>query len=265
VQPAVPPVPAATPDTPDVSWSSLIPDEQWNIYAQVLERAYEKKIPFALGGGFAFSHYAQRWRNTKDIDLYVLPDDRDRMIAVVQETGLVDYYDVLPYDRKWIFRSHNREGVIVDIMWQMANYRAQVDHNWLSRGEVVQVHGMQLRLLPVEELLWAKLYILQRERCDWGDLLNILFTRGPSMDWNHLIDAVGEDYRVLAALVEVFTWACPERAREFPRDVWRRLNVKPPREGKGDVDHGHIRLLDSRDWFGPNQPAPETQEGKEQT
>jgi hypothetical protein len=219
--------------------------------------ANAERIPFALGGGLAFSHYAERWRNTKDIDLYVMPGYRDRMIRVVEETGLKDYYDLLPYDRQWIFRSHNGEGVIVDIMWQMANYRAQVDERWLTRGPLVQVHGVELRVLPVEELLWAKLYILQRDRCDWGDLLNLLFTRGATMDWDHLLAAVGEDRRVLAALLEVFTWACPERARRFPGELWRRLRIEPPRggQGAGDVDRNHIRMLDSRDWFGPTMPS----------
>jgi hypothetical protein len=108
-------------------------------------------------------------------------------------------------------------------------------------------------VLPVEELLWATLYILQRDRCDWGDLLNLLFTRGATMDWDHLLAAVGEDRRVLAALLEVFTWACPERARRFPGELWRRLRIEPPRggQGAGDVDRNHIRMLDSRDWFGP--------------
>lgn len=241
----------------DVSWSELIPLEQWKVYERVIEGAQAAGIPFALGGGLAFSHYAERWRNTKDIDLYVMPGYRDRMIRVVEETGLKDYYEVRPYDRQWIFRSHNGQGVIVDIMWQMANYRAQVDEGWLTRGDVVQVHGTELRLLPVEELLWAKLYILQRDRCDWGDLLNILFTRGATMDWDHLLEAVGEDRRVLAGLLEIFTWACPERARRFPRELWRRLKIEPPRggAGSGEVNRAHIRMLDSRDWFGPTMSS----------
>jgi hypothetical protein len=239
----------------DVAWARLIPDEQWAVYERVIDLARERGIEFALGGGLAFSHYAERWRNTKDIDLYVKPSDKDRMIQVVRDTGLHDYYEVLGYDREWIFRSHNREGIIVDIMWQMANYRAQVDDVWLTRGEQVQVHGVQLRLLPAEELLWAKLYILQRDRCDWGDLLNILYSRGGTLDWAHLIECVGEDQRVLAGLLEIFAWACPDRAVDVPAEVWKKLKIEPPkkRAGAPDVDRRHIRLLDSRDWFGPNR------------
>jgi len=234
-------------------WDAFIPAEQWVVYSAVLHRARAQGIEFVVGGGLAFSHYSGRWRNTKDIDLYVTPGNRDRMIKVAEATGLKDYFDVHDYDRAWIFRSHNGAGVIVDIIWQMANYRAQVTQEWLTRGEVVRVHGMELRMLPVEELLWAKLYVMQRDRCDWGDLLNILFSRGRSMDWDHLLECVGEDWRVVAGLVEIFAWACPGRAAELPGDLWGKLRIDKPRQReRGAVDGGHIRLLDSRDWFGPN-------------
>lgn len=245
----------------DAPWSHLIPTEQWAVYERVLQLASERGLVFALGGGLAFSHYANRWRNTKDIDLYVRPEDKDAMIAVLHDTGLRDYWEVHDYDRNWIYRSHNGEGIIVDIIWQMANYRAQVDDGWLNRGELVCIHGRPLRLLPPEELLWAKLYVLQRERCDWGDLINILYARGPQMNWTHLIARVGEDKRVLAALVGLFTWACPDRARELPVWLWGELGIESPSFGSvaPDVDEKHIRMLDSRDWFGPNQQAAATQ------
>ena len=30
-------------------------------------------------------------------------------------------------------------------------------------------------MLPPEELIWAKLYVLQRDRSDWPDILNLLY------------------------------------------------------------------------------------------
>ena len=248
---------AALAPVADAPWSELIPSDQWSVYERVLKLACERNLPFALGGGLAFSHYASRWRNTKDLDLYVRPQDKQAMIAVLHEAGLKDYFEVKDYDRAWIYRSHDGE-IIVDIIWQMANYRAQVDDGWLTRGDLLRIHGRPLRLLPVEELLWSKLYVLQRERCDWGDLLNILYARAEKIDWGHLLARVGEDKRVLAALVELFTWACPDRARDLPIWLWGELGIESPAlaaPGDPALREKHIRLLDSRDWFGPNQEA----------
>ncbi|MGN6367472.1 MAG: hypothetical protein ACTHN5_04345 [Phycisphaerae bacterium] len=246
----------------EVSWAHLIPAEQWSVYERTVQLSQERGIAFAVGGGIAFSHYASRWRNTKDLDIYVMPDDRYAMIQVVRDAGLVDYFDVHDYDRGWIFRSHDTHGIIVDIIWQMANYRAQVDRGWLARGDVVNVHGTTLRLLPPEELIWSKLYVVQRDRCDWGDLLNILNCRGDRLDWAHLLMRVGEDRRVLAALLELFAWTCPDKAKAFPTSLWKTLGIAgPSAEPGGEATSpaaaaAHVRLLDSRDWFGPNQPCP---------
>lgn len=244
---------AGTREVKAAPWESQIPLEQWTVYERVLRRAEAEGIRFVLGGGLAFSHYSERWRNTKDLDLYVAPAEKDRLVAVTREAGLRDYFEVLPYDRKWIYRSHNGEGIIVDLIWQMANYRAQVDENWLTKGDVVSIHGHALRLLAAEELFWAKLYVLQRDRCDWGDLLNIVYGQGPTMDWERIVRNAGEDVRVVAAVLELFAWSCPGRARELPASLWKRLRIAPP-ERRAEVpekDDEHIRLLDSRDWFGP--------------
>ena len=56
-------------------WGRLIPPNQWAVFDQVIGTAQSRRVRFAIGGGLAFSHYAHRWRNTKDMDLYVRPEE----------------------------------------------------------------------------------------------------------------------------------------------------------------------------------------------
>jgi hypothetical protein len=227
------------------------PEHEWALYQPLLRAALADGPRFAIGGGLAYSLYARRWRNTKDIDLFVLPKNRAAMIGVFTLAGFSDYYDQHPYDREWIYRGY-RDGVIVDVIWQMANYRTPVGESWLTRGPEVEVHGLGVRLLPPEELLWTKLYVLQRERSDWPDLLNLLFTVGPELDWEHLLGELGEDAPVLGGLLNLFGWLCPGRARELPPWLWRRVNVLAPRPGPDcERDRRRVARLDRRDWFGP--------------
>src|SRR5205823_83304 len=151
-----------------VNWEQLISEHDWSLYRAVLEAAHAQGLRFAVGGGLAFSAYAGRCRHTKDMDLYILAADRKAMTEVLTEAGFADYYAQLAYDRKWIHRSF-RDGVIVDLIWQMANYRTQVDETWLTRGPEIAIRDCAVKLLPPEELLWTKLYVVQRERCDWPD------------------------------------------------------------------------------------------------
>lgn len=54
------------------SWADRIPDQRWEIYRRIIERAKQQNIPFALGGGFATGTHTGRFRVTKDMDLYTL-------------------------------------------------------------------------------------------------------------------------------------------------------------------------------------------------
>ena len=235
---------------------NLLPD-RWSLYHDVLSEASRRRIPFAVGGGLAAMAYAGHPRDTKDIDLYVQPKDRESMVQVVLDIGLTDYYERAPYDRKWIFRSC-RDDSIVDIMWSMANQRATVDAEWLN-GPAVSVHGLSFRLLRPEETLWSKVYVFQHDRCDWPDAINLLYSIGTELDWTHLLQRTAEDVELVAALVTVFHWVCPERCNQLPPAVLSQLGTTKFQSGEvGCSDRA--TLLDSRPWFTPTldeNPRPQ--------
>ncbi len=226
--------------------TAIVPLKQWRLYRPALEAALAEGPDFAVAGGLAFSAYSGRKRNTKDIDVCVRPSDRQSMIDHLTQAGFEDYYEREKYDRKWIFRGW-KDGTIVDVIWQMANYRTQVDDLWLTRGPKVRLHGCHVRLLPPEELIWSKLYVLQRERCDWPDLLNIVHAVGRELDWNYLLARIGPDAPILGGLLNVFGWLCPDQARQLPARLWSRVGLKKP---SSLPDDHRVQLLDTRDWFG---------------
>jgi hypothetical protein len=229
--------------------AGVIPEEQWRVYRRVIREARASGIPFALGGAFAFASYTGLWRNTKDMDLYVLPKDRNAMVNVLHRAGMQDYYQRLPYDRNWIYRSY-AGGTIVDIIWAMANQRAQVDETWIFQGPEADVNGERLRAIPAEEMLWAKLYIVQRDRCDWPDVLNIMYAKAEDLDWDRVIRNLGSDAPLLKGALELFRWLAPGRAQALPRGLWERLGLTPPEAGdRPAADPDRVGLLDSRPWF----------------
>ena len=142
-----------------------------------------------------------------------------------------------------------REGVIVDVIWAMANGYGQVSRPWLHRGPEVSLYAQRFTLLAPVEMIWTKVHVLQRDRCDWPDLLNLLFVTGPDLDWVRLIDGLLGEERLLAALVLAFSWLAPGRAAALPRAVWDRLQLVPPDAGAPPRDDVRIDRLDSRPWF----------------
>jgi hypothetical protein len=206
-----------------------------------------------LGGGFALATFTGRWRDTKDIDLYIHPRDRERAAVALTRGGFRDYFETKPYDPKWIYRSA-RNGLIVDLIWAMANQRAQVDDIWFERSTLIQIRGENLKVLPMEEFMWCKLYIMQRDHCDWTDVFNLLYAIGPDLDWDHLIERVEEDLPLLKALLIMYAWLCPRKARKLPMKLWRRLGLPRAAGIKPNPGRDHIRLLDSRHWFAALEP-----------
>ena len=229
-----------------------MPEEEWALYDCVLRGAAENRIPFALGGAFALATHTGCWRNTKDLDLYVPPEHKDRMIELVSSLGMVDYFDTKEYDRWWIYRA-TRNGMIVDIIWAMANHRQQIDELWMS-GPEVDLRGHRVKVLPAEAMLWDKLYIMQRERCDWPDVLNLLYATGADLNWELRLGRIGDDAPLLAGVLSVYRWAAPGRAAQLPSWIWQRVGLPPSRSaGPDDFNQRRVALLDRRLWFVPER------------
>jgi hypothetical protein len=226
-----------------------IPESQWAVYREVIRQVRAEGLRFAFGGAFATAVYTGDIRNTKDFDFYILPADREPMRRAMRRAGLQDHFGQLPYDRSWIYRASDGD-VIVDAIWAMANHRADVDRQWLELGREVEMRGERLRPIPVEELIWSKLYVFQRERCDWPDVLNLLDAQASSIDWDRLLRRLDRDAPLLAGAMSVFAWLAPDRAATIPSAVWQQLGLRPFVEpGSPDVVQYRASLLESRPWF----------------
>jgi hypothetical protein len=237
------------------AWGDHIPEPEWSVYQRVIREARAAGIRFAFGGAFATAVYTGELRNTKDFDFYVLPEDRDRMRDAIGRAGLQDLFDRLPYDRSWIYRG-STGGVIVDAIWAMANQRAQVDLRWMTHGPEVAIRGERLRAIPIEELIWAKLYIIQRTRCDWTDVLNLIDARAEGIEWEHLLARLEPDGSLLAGALSVFGWLAPTRARDIPASIWQRLGLRLSQPiSDPEVTTTRANLLDSRPWFHSSRPV----------
>ena len=223
-------------------------ETQLKIYGGVLRAARLRGISNAVGGSGALAMYCGMIRPIKDLDLYIKPEDAEAMIALLQEQGLRDYYDQLPYDRGWIYRS-TADDTIVDVIWQMANRRTQVDDAWLTYGEEIEIAGEPARLMPLEELVWTKIYVLQRDRSDWPDILNIIDVAADRIDWRRLVERVGEDTPLLFALMNIFGWLRPHCANRLPGWLRKEACVSNGERDGIELTRRRAALLDSREWL----------------
>jgi hypothetical protein len=251
--------PAATNGAPDCVWSALIPEPQWQVLQKAATALREERIAFALGGALALAHYTGRLRNTRDGDFFLLEQSAGAGIAALQRAGFTDYYDQAPYDRGWIFRGVLDE-TIVDLIWTTPNRLTRVTPEWLERSAKTMLRGSPFNVVPVEELIWVKLFVMQRSRCDWPDVLNILRVYGAKVDWKHLMELAGGELDLLRAALILFNWTSPPGALQLPMWVRKKFDLKPrirKREHGALAERERVALLDSRAWYAAFHPETE--------
>lgn len=231
-------------------WVDLLAPEHWQVYQRVMQEATHRGIKFALAGAFATATHTGRFRDTNDLVFYILPDEREEVMRLTQQIGLRDFYDECPYDRSRTYRATDGK-VILEAIWTMRNHRASVDAEWLERSLEVEVRGMRVRIAPPEEMIWPKLYVIMRERCDWPDILNYFYVCAGGLDWRHLLDRLGEDKPLLAGALEVFSWISPDRAANVPAWVWQNLGMRAPEGGSPGVGVERAALLSTHKWYLP--------------
>lgn len=237
------------------AWEGLIPDDQWEILSAGTAAIAQAGVPFLLGGAMALAAFTGHWRNTKDVDVIIRPRDREAAIAAVRAIGFEDYFERQAYDRSWLFRAF-RNGVLFDIIWELPNHRVEIDDSWFERAPSLRLRERVFATAPAEELVRVKLYVMQRERCDWVDVLNVLACTADRLDWQWLVRRMDRDLPLLQAALVLFAWMCPGRTKGIPE--WVRTQFALPEiqtDTADEMEHRRVRLFDSRPWFYPHQPS----------
>jgi hypothetical protein len=82
---------------------------------------------------------------------------------------------------------------------------------------------MPARLIPAEEMIWSKAFIMERERFDGADVAHVIHARGPELDWKRLLRRFQPNPRVLLAHLVLFGFIYPDRAGNIPASVMKTL------------------------------------------
>lgn len=233
--------------TPSLEVAADLKPAERKWFPRAIRALNREGVPFMLGGAFGLYHYTGFWRGTKDLDIMVLPQDREAAIEAVTGAGLQDMFADEPYDRDWIYRSR-RDGVIVDLIWELANKEDLIDESWITRATAAEFLGLPVRVVSAADMCWLKLFVFQAKRCDWPDIINVIRGTRGQLDWMHLLEEVGPHWRLLCALTNIFDWLCPPDRAFIPRHFREALEELRRREPDAGDDL-HAELFDSRPWL----------------
>lgn len=222
----------------ETSTARAVNDPAADFYIDALRKLQETSIPFLVGGAFAFSHHSRVPRDTKDFDVFVKPDDCPRVLEAFERSG---YQTEIPFPH-WLGKIRCGEH-FMDVIFSSGNAVARVDDLWFDHAPRVNVLGLIVRLTPVEEMIWSKAFIQERERFDGADVLHLLRETGPSLDWPRLLMRFGDYWRVLLSHLILFGFTYPDKRQNIPtwvmEELTRRLSVSRPNL-QSDVCYGTL-------------------------
>jgi hypothetical protein len=98
-----------------------------------------------------------------------------------------------------------------------------VDDEWFAHAVPETVFGIPVGLIPAEEMIWSKGFIMERERFDGGDIAHVLHARGPELDWKRLLRRFADHWRVLLTHLILFGFVYPSHRDRIPAGVMREL------------------------------------------
>lgn len=178
-------------------------------YVAALTALTDARVPFLVGGSYALERYTGIGRDTKDLDVFVRPGQWEAALDALAAAG----FRTERTFSHWLGKAF-RGGDVIDVIFNSGNGFAPVDDEWFSHAVDDRVLGVPARLCPVEETIWSKAFVMERERYDGADVAHLLLAAAERLDWARLLRRFGPHWRLLLGHLVLFGFI-------YPGDRWR--------------------------------------------
>ena len=189
-----------------------------DFYCAALEVLDRAGVPFLVGGAFAYGYYTGIHRHTKDFDLFIRPADIEPALAALRDAG---YKTELTMET-WIGKAFQGES-FVDLIFNGSNGIATVDDEWFAHAAQGTILERPVRICPMEEMIWSKAFVINRERYDGGDIAHLLRVHGNRLDWDRLLRRFDTYWEVLLSHLILFRFIYPGERNKVPPAVLQSL------------------------------------------
>jgi len=223
-------------------------------YRHILSRLRRDGLPFAVGGAYALRYHTGIVRQTKDLDLFLRRQDLERALNLLSAAG---YRTELTHAH-WLGKVYTGQD-FVDIIFSSGNGVAVVDDALFAHAEDGTLLGVKVKWCPVEEMIWSKAYVMERDRYDGADVAHLLHVCGARLDWARLLARFGSHWRLLFSHLVLFGFIYPADQQSVPAWVMAELSARlrheisqaevvEPRVCGGTLLSREQFLIDVREW-----------------
>ena len=230
-----------------------IPEEEREVYRRALQALNAASVPYVVAGAYAIYEHTGIYRQTKDLDVFVEPSAVVPAARALHDAGFVMRLE----DLHWLAKAFIGDR-FVDLIYGMGNGMAFIDREWVAHSKPGVLAAQPVRIAPVEELIWHRLFINERHRHDMSDVVHLILCGGDVLVWERLIERVGPNWPLLLAQLQMFSYVYPGYRSNVPPWVMEQL-IEQARadigrdEEDADVTRGTLIsrfsfAIDVREW-----------------
>lgn len=197
-------------------------------YRRTLHVLSDARVPFLVGGSHALLNYTGIVRETKDFDLFLRRADIGDALDALRGAG---YHTEITFPH-WLAKAKEGNDV-VDLVFSSGNGICVVDDDWFHFSIEADVLGMPVKIAPVEELLWQKAFVMERERYDGADVAHILRSCAETLDWDRVLHRFDLYWQLLLSYLILFGFIYPSERHRIPERVVNELTARLQTEISG--------------------------------
>lgn len=196
-------------------------EEAEKFYDKLLSTLIHHKLPFMVGGTFAFVQYTGIERETGDIDIKIPFERYPEVLKKLTELGYK--VELAEIELNWLAKVTDTNGFYTDLIYAERNGLHKVEESWLERAKEGIVLGHKVKLEPVEEMIRSKSYVQNRHRHDGGDVIHLILKQGDKMNWDMLYEKMEPHWELLMGHLLTFLFVYPSERSMIPKHIIKKL------------------------------------------
>jgi hypothetical protein len=222
------------------------------MFRETLMQLNRCRVPYVVSGAFALQVHTGIWRTTKDLDLFLTPEDIPAAMRCLKKQG----FRCETKDAVWLHKAH-RNGFFIDLITGMSNAVISVERSWIKNARPAMVLDVRARVLAAEELLVSKLFVVHRERFDGADIAHVVYASQGKLDWSRILMLVKEHWEILLFALVLYRYVYPAYSHYVPSWVWQRLLLRfsqevtqpdPAAQFRGSLVDEKMFAIDVAEW-----------------
>jgi hypothetical protein len=238
-------------------WESHFGTEESEVYGEALDALNSSGIRYMLGGALALNAHTGIWRDTKDLDVFVPNEVMPRVLETLEKAG----FETEVEDFVWIAKAWRGE-LFVDVIHATHNGTGPVEESWFAYAKEISILGRQALVIPAEEMILSKIFVVAKDRCDVDDVLHIVFAMRGHLDWDRILDKIGDHWELLLAYLHLYRYVYPSHTHYLPRRVLEVLGERYEKEAdpqdlrfRGTMLDEACFAVDVEEWGLPDERA----------